>query len=149
MWEKVTFGHNSIPDWTETNDWRKSWSQLVSTEWIARVHACHYLHVVEADKLQIWVIETIVRQNLRQHQKSVYDCQTKQHVKRSANMLLTPLTHTHNYFNDCFWHQPGQLVVGSGCNRLPMRPLWQHFLQARYPSWCPTRRYLLKNTDTQ
>lgn len=61
---------------------------------IARVHACDYLHIVKTDKLQIWVVETIVCQNLWQHQKYTYACQTKKLWNVLKILLLFRLVYT-------------------------------------------------------
>jgi len=79
-WEFRNSSLAYTPDGTETDDWSESWSQLVAAQRVAGVHARYDLHIVQADELQIGIVETVVRQNLsqRKHQTSTLERQLSQ-----------------------------------------------------------------------
>ena len=52
------------PDIADPDDWREPGGKFVSAERGAGVHGRHNLYTFQSDKLEVWVIKTIVGHQL-------------------------------------------------------------------------------------
>lgn len=79
-----------VPDGSHSDDRSEASAELVTTQRVLCVHARHNLHTFQPHKLQVRVVETVVRQHL-----ATTTCVSLQNTLQLPNPMSKHDTHLH------------------------------------------------------